>query len=317
MAISLKAISGFHLGGGLRSVENIPPLQLRRVAGEAAQLANMNGEHSVGQLYAQHFELEQPLHSLPVLLWHGGGMTGACWETTPSGLPGWLDFFLRAGHSVYLVDAFERGRASWPPFPEVLPDRPEHRPLATVWNLFRFGAEGDYTSHVDHTPYPGLRFPIQHLEQFARQMVPRWGGTEAQALEAYGQLLQHIGPCIVIGHSQGANYALICGQRYPELVKAVVAVEPSAVPTPLDAEIGAEFPPHLWVWGDYIVGHPLWERYLRKSDKYLASLQERRIPAHALHLPELGMSGNSHMLIMDDNNCQIASLIYQWLHKTL
>ncbi|MDY3690599.1 MAG: hypothetical protein SO072_01360 [Dysosmobacter sp.] len=30
-------------------------------------------------------------------------------------------------------------------------------------------------------------------------------------------------------------------------------------------------------------------------------------------LPELGIRGNSHMLMMDDNSADIAELIHQWL----
>ena len=34
-----------------------------------------------------------------------------------------------------------------------------------------------------------------------------------------------------------------------------------------------------------------------------------------LDLPNAGMRGNSHMLMMDRNNLQVASLIQQWLEK--
>jgi hypothetical protein len=57
--------------------------------------------------------------SLPVLLWHGGGMTGFTWETTPDGRPGWLWRFLQAGYEVMVSDAVERGRSSWAMFPQV------------------------------------------------------------------------------------------------------------------------------------------------------------------------------------------------------
>lgn len=45
----------------------------------------------------------------PLLLWHGGGMTGKSYETTPDGRPGWLSYFIRSGWKTYLSDAVERG----------------------------------------------------------------------------------------------------------------------------------------------------------------------------------------------------------------
>jgi len=48
-----------------------------------------DGAHMVGQMYAQHFRLAQPRYPIPIALWHGGGLTGASWETTPDGRAGW------------------------------------------------------------------------------------------------------------------------------------------------------------------------------------------------------------------------------------
>jgi hypothetical protein len=35
------------------------------------------------------------------LLWHGGGLTGVTYETTPDGRDGWLNMFVRSGWDVY------------------------------------------------------------------------------------------------------------------------------------------------------------------------------------------------------------------------
>ena len=34
-----------------------------------------------------------------------------------------------------------------------------------------------------------------------------------------------------------------------------------------------------------------------------------------MHLPELGIKGNSHMLMQDKNNLQLADLLIAWLDK--
>jgi hypothetical protein len=203
--IRLKEIRGFHVGGALHRLTGFKSEAVVRVAGDTPTVVDMNGDHIVGQMYAAHYRQAEPEFGLPLLLWHGGGLTGACWEDTPDGGRGWLDYFLRRRFDVVVSDAFERGRASWPPYPQFIGKEPEHRSLNAVWHHFRFGAPGTYPPILDarsarQMAYPGLQFGIEHLEQFGRQFVPRWTGTEDLTLEAYGALLEKIGPCVVIGH---------------------------------------------------------------------------------------------------------------------
>jgi len=42
-------------------------------------------------------------------------------------------------------------------------------------------------------------------------------------------------------------------------------------------------------------------------------LKEAGGTARMMHLPALGIRGNSHMLMMDTNNQQIADLILEWI----
>ena len=62
---------------------------------------------------ARMARLSSPRAKYPLLLIHGGGLTGVTWETKPDGQPGWQMFFLKAGHDVYVGDGMERGRATW------------------------------------------------------------------------------------------------------------------------------------------------------------------------------------------------------------
>src|SRR5690606_36645472 len=83
-----------------------------------------NGHYHFEQAYVQYFIPARRRQPLPLVLLHGGGMSGAMWETTPDGRPGWLQHFLALGHAVYVVDNVERGRAGWAPFDSVWPERP-------------------------------------------------------------------------------------------------------------------------------------------------------------------------------------------------
>lgn len=315
--IVLKRIRGFHVGGRRRRITGFDARPRSRVPGDAPVAIDMNGDHMVGQLYAKEYLQSDARFALPVLLWHGGGLSGACWEDTPEGGAGWLDYFLRDGCDVVVSDAFERGRASFPPYPQFLSSPPEHRSLEAVWHHFRFGPGGSYPDPL--TPeslraraYPGQQFPVESLEQFGRQFVPRWAGTDEFALRAYAELLEKIGPCVVIGHSQGGSFALECARRHPDLVRAVVAVEPAAAPA---GEPGAGGAPHLFVWGDRIDDNPTWVRYRDAALRYKQRLQAQGVRADWLSLPDHGVGGNSHMLIMDRNNQAIAAMVGGWLRE--
>ena len=64
----------------------------------------------VDQMYV-HYRIPASLKSdvLPIVLVHGGGLTGASYETTPDGREGWATYFARKGYAVYVVDTPGRG----------------------------------------------------------------------------------------------------------------------------------------------------------------------------------------------------------------
>ena len=54
--------------------------------------------------------LRAPQPTAPMILVHGGGLTGASYESTPDGREGWAAYFvLGVGYRVYVVDALGRG----------------------------------------------------------------------------------------------------------------------------------------------------------------------------------------------------------------
>lgn len=90
-------------------------------------------------MYVQYTELAEPVCPYPILMWHGGGLTGVTWETTPDGREGFDTLFLRHGFNVYVSDAVERGRASWAQFPEINPVPPCFNSYAERWTTYRLG----------------------------------------------------------------------------------------------------------------------------------------------------------------------------------
>jgi len=73
--------------------------------------------------------------------------------------------------------------------------------------------------------------------------------------------------------------------------------------------------PTMMVFGDYTEGAsgPNGDERRNVCNQSVAAITAAGGTARFLYLPALGIKGNSHMLMMDKNNLQIADLIIAWL----
>jgi pimeloyl-ACP methyl ester carboxylesterase len=309
--VLLKSLRSHFLGGREAVASGLPVLRRQVVGNGAARAIDMNGSYCAGQLYVQEYRLAEPRHPHPVLLWHGGGMSGAQWESTPDGRQGWLWRLLQSGYDVFVADAPERGRASWAMYPQIYDAAPIFRSKEEAWHLFRIGPANGYAPRGQpRRAHPGQQFPADAFDTFAKQFVPRWLAHDAMALDAYRELLDLAGPCIVIGHSQGGGYATQLARECPGPIRAVVAVEPTGTPERVDGSL----PPQLLVWGDHFDHHDTWQRYRAQTDAYWDALRRAGRRADVLDLPAAGIAGNSHFCMLDRNSDRIAELIVDWLN---
>lgn len=312
--MNLKEIRSFFVGGTNITLQQQPVLRQRLAQGGEARDIDMNGDIMSGQMYVQAFIQNTPCSEIPVLLWHGGGMTGVNWETTPDGRPGWLQGLLQEGWNVYICDAVERGRAGWSPFPEVWTDPPLFRTKNEAWQMFRIGpADGYHHDPALRTVFRDSRFPVTAFDYFACQWVPRWSGHEAITSAAYEALLDLTGPCIVIGHSQGGGFALQMAAQRPQDILAVVALEPSGIPA--SSLPDGSNPAHLVLWGDHISEHPVWKKYRNTVNGYIRQLSSAGVRVDEIDLPATNIYGNSHFLMLDDNADILLDKITTWLRN--
>lgn len=310
----VKEIGSFHIGGRVETLAGLPSREFVATAGAPSITVDPNGEFEVGQMYVQYVKLARPKTRFPILLWHGGGLTGVTWETKPDGKPGWQQFFLNAGYDTYVSDAVERGRASWARYPEIYNSEPFFRSKKEAWELFRFGPR--YEDGGARTVFAGEQFPVEVFDQFMKQGVPRWASNDAATQRAYDALVRKVCPCIILVHSQGGNFGFNAALNAPDKVKALVAVEPSGAPDPTKVDVTKlKGIPHLIVWGDNLDKNEIWQKLQPQVVRYRNALVSARIKADVLDLPALGIKGNSHMLMMDRNSDQIAAMINSWLMK--
>jgi pimeloyl-ACP methyl ester carboxylesterase len=315
--MQVQEIGSMHVGGRPLTLSGLPARDIVFTAGAPPFRSDPNGDFETGQMYVQYVKLATPKARYPLLMIHGGGLTGVTWETKPDGQPGWQMFFLRAGHDTYVADAVERGRASWSRYPEIYAAEPIFRTKKEAWELFRIGPSNSYqTDPARRVAFPATQFPTGAFEQFAKQGVPRWATNDAATQAAYNAAVQKLCPCVIIVHSQGGNFAFSAALAAPGKVKALVAVEPSGAPDPSKVSLaGLKETPHLFVWGDYLDRHDLWKKITPAVNRYRDALRSAGVRADEIELPKIGIRGNSHMLMMDRNSDQIAGLVQQWLER--
>jgi pimeloyl-ACP methyl ester carboxylesterase len=310
----VREVGSFHIGGHTETLSGLPSKEIVFSPGAPPIKVDPNGEFEVGQMYVQFVKLANPRSKLPLLLWHGGGLSGVTWETKPDGKPGWQQFFLNAGYDVYVSDAVERGRASWARYPEIFKSEPFFRPKKEAWELFRIGPS--YEVGGKREAFEGEQFPIEAFDQFAKQGIPRWATNDAATQDAYDALVQKVCPCIIIVHSQGGNFGLTAALHAPDKVKALIALEPSGAPDPTKVDAArVKGVPHLIVWGDFLDRVPVWSKLVVNPKKWAEAITAAGGKVDTFELPKMGIKGNTHMMMMDRNSDDIARLVNDWIEK--
>lgn len=115
-------------------------------------------------------------------------------------------------------------------------------------------------------------------------------------------------------HSQGGNFGMTAAAHAPARVRAVVSLDPSGAPDPdrVDASQLRDVP-HLFVWGDYLDRHEFWVNSHPGVERWRDALIAVGCDVTWFELPALGITGNSHALMADDNSEIIAGMVLEWL----
>ena len=281
---------------------------------------------------------QKPVHArkYPLVFAHGIGQFSKTWETTPDGREGFQNIFLRRSFSTYLVDQPRRGNAGRST--ETITISPAFD--EEEWfNRFRIGIYPDY--------FKGVQFcrNKETLNQFFRQMTPNIGSVDFEVYsDAYAALFDKIGPAIFVTHSQGGPVGW-CSLLKTDNIKAIVAYEPGGgIPfprgqVPEEGKIltlskkteGIEVSmsdfmkytkiPIIVYYGDNLPEtneRPElyeWTRRLHLMRKWAALLNKHGGDVTVIHLPEIGLYGNTHFPFSDLNNVEVANHLSKWLHE--
>lgn len=300
--LHIEAMGSFFAGGRTVVVEGEPSLSIEMSRDVPAYTFDPNGTYAIDHAYVSYL-IPAGAGPVPIVFVHGGGMTGACWESTPDGRPGWLPDFLCAGWACYVVDSVGVGRSGWSGLPGLGYGEPIMRSEQECWTTFRIGPEEGY---ADRAGFPGSAFPVDALPALARQMAPRFTTTGELGVAALRAAVEEIGQCVLVGHSQGGGFAARVASALPGTVLATVLLEPHGLPAQAAG-------PQLLVNGDNIERSeitaqlaPLWARYAATGPR-----------VDVMDLPSLGVHGNTHAMMADRNSETVSALIREWIEKTL
>ena len=171
----------------------------------------------------------------PIVMIHGSQQTGANFLGTPDGRPGWVAFFVSHGWPVYVIDQPGRGKSGY--FPNAYGPQAANPSPTTVIRLFtapELSNPLQWPQAALHTQWPGgygSGVPGQYAfdQFFASQVANMPNGNQALALTtaAVTQLLNKIGPAVIITHSMSGPVSWMIPQANPGKIKAIIAVEPT------------------------------------------------------------------------------------------
>lgn len=293
MSYRLADFGSYTVGGRLHEVTEGTPRTIAFTR-DADYDYDPRGTFAVEHAYVQYFVPEARRAGPPVVLVHGGGMHGSTFETTPDGRPGWLHLLLQDGFEVHVIDNVERGRAGFAP--DVFEGEPILRSLEEAWSLFRIGPPEGFASR---TAFRDQAFPVEAFDTLGRYLVPRWLTTTPLQSTALVALLERTGRAIVVCHSQSGEITFDAAERRPDLVDAILAVEPSTMPRNLDAY--RDIPMVLMI-GDNLDMDTRWQSRLERWKAVTTELAKAGADCRLLDTAKEIHPGGSHMLMMDRHN---------------
>ncbi len=281
------------------------------------------------------YQIPANAHELPLVMWHGFGQFSKTWETTPDGREGFQNIFLRRRFPVYVIDQPRRGDAGRSTVAATITPTPDEQ---RWFGTFRIGIWPDY--------FEGVQFARDSatLNQYFRSMTPSTGPIDVAVMsDAVSALFDRIGPAILVTHSHSGGMGWLTAVKNRN-VRAIASYEPGSgflfpegeVPPPMPSSGGtleavavpvAEFMrlteiPIVIYYGDNIPAEPTtnpgqdgWRVRLTMARLWRDAVNRHGGDVTLVHLPEIGIHGNTHFPFSDLNNLQIADLLSEFLEE--
>jgi pimeloyl-ACP methyl ester carboxylesterase len=279
-----------------------------------------SGHVVVDNVYATYQYPAEMRHPHPILFNSGGGHTARVYDTTPDGREGWLTLFLREGFAVYGVDRPNTGR-SGTDICKINAVKLGLAPTTQLPAINRYAAESSWVTFrwgpKYGEPYPNTQFPIEAADRYFPQTVSTYRDQQEtlKSVAAFSALIDKVPePVILQTWSSSGLLGYLTAAERPDRVKAILAIETSVtafdeIPLPGRQKLAAI--PILIVIGDHAQDRV---DASRKFQKEMAAIGGR---VTVDVLPEAGIFGNGHTMMLERNNKQIMHRMIAWLEGTV
>ncbi len=315
--LTIKEQGSFFVGGESKTVTQTA----------VGPIPAQSGEITVNQMYVQYQIPMKGDQHVPVVMVHGCCLSSKTWETTPDGRMGWSEYFVRKDRSVYLADQVSRARSGFDPtaFAAVRAGRSAPAEMPSIldathqiaWTVFRFGPKYGEA-------FADEQFPMGSIDELYKQMIPDLNSTLPQSPNPTWSQMAALGVklegAVLIGHSESGFFPEQAALIDPQGIKGIVSIEmPCATDlTPVQLATLAKIPT-LVMFGDHlgdVTGGPVsWAQSYETCKRFIGQLKAAGGDAVLMHLPEMGIKGNSHMLMQDRNSDQLADLVLDWIDR--
>lgn len=263
----------------------------------------------------------------PIVMLHGGFHNGTAFLATPDGRPGWASFFAQRGHDVYVMDWPGHGRSPMTQAFLTLSMADVGRSLGVLLEtigpaiVFAHSAGGPiawwvaehYRTHVLGVVGLAPGAPANLVPELS--VEPEWTASSADdrcghPIYAPTDRAAFVDRAFIqsfwansprFPHTAFEAYARSIGPESPRILNERFNIGGTGLYLTGPAQLDGL--PMLVLTGELDPRHP------KELDGALAAF----LGADCVWLPDIGIVGNGHMLMMEDNHEELAGCIGDWL----
>jgi hypothetical protein len=274
------------------------------------------------------FQIPVDARRLPIIMWHS--TSTKTWTSTPGGPVGFQDIFLRRGFAVHIIDLPRQGRASNACVETVYTPNPgQDQTTFANWRLGTWEPPGPPT-YFENSQTPR---DTAFLNQVLRARYPDnedFEDTDDVEATSVAALLQKIGGAILFTHSGSGRYGWLAALESAK-VKGIVSFEPSVyvfpegelpppntretLEVPLDEFRKLTRIPILIVFADFLDVRQASLDAMTNGLAFAEAVNRHGGDAELIHLPDLGIHGNSHIMMLERNNKELANVVSRFLRQ--